>query len=68
MVQSNKKSDIRMVYGLFDMFMIAVNSEIQKKRYNLLFEIMAAYEMIRKPLYDVHYITKFVRTHMTGFD
>ena len=32
MVQSNKESDIRMVYGLFDMFMIAVNSEIQGKK------------------------------------
>ena len=49
MVQSNKESDIRMVYGLFDMFMIAVNSEIQKKKYDLLFEILTAYKMDRKP-------------------
>ena len=37
MVQSNKESDIRMVYGLFDMFMIAVNSEIQKKKINMIY-------------------------------
>ena len=57
-------TDIRIIYWLFDMFcksffMFSYDccDQIQKqKRYNLLFEIMADYEMIRKPLYDVHYI------------
>ena len=52
----NVGSDIWIVYRLFDMFcksfsifIIAAKSEIQKERYDLLFEIMTAYKMSRKP-------------------